>query len=156
MKRILIFSDTHGYTDPCLSIINNTPRVDAVIHAGDYTRDAEDLSYIYPDLPIYYVKGNNDLLSRASSELLFVTEGIKIYVTHGHEQHVKYERTYVTLREKAKKKNADLVIFGHTHIPYTDYSDGMTIINPGSVRFSRTYAIAEIDNGKLTTKILDI
>ncbi|MBR0027078.1 MAG: metallophosphoesterase, partial [Clostridia bacterium] len=50
MKRILIFSDTHGYTDPCLSIINNTPRVDAVIHAGDYTRDAEDLSYIYPDL----------------------------------------------------------------------------------------------------------
>ena len=155
MKRILIISDTHGYTDPCLSIINST-RFDAIIHAGDYTRDAEDLEYIYPNIPIHYVKGNNDLFSRAPSELTVIIDKARIYITHGHEQHVKYEITYHTLRERALRSHPDLVVFGHTHEPYTSYDDGMIILNPGSVRFSHTYAVAEIENGKVKTKIIKI
>lgn len=156
MKRILIFSDTHGYTDPCIEIIRNTPRVDAVIHAGDCVRDAEDLEYIFPDIPMYYIRGNNDFLSHAPSELTFTAEGVKIFVTHGHEQCVKYENRYNTLRSHAAKVNPNLVIFGHTHIPYTAYDDNMTILNPGSVRDSGTYAVAEIENGSLKTQILNI
>ena len=156
MKRVLIFSDTHGHTDPCIQIINNTPSIAAVIHAGDYTRDAEDLTYIFPDIPLLYVKGNNDLLSRAPSELTTIIDGARIFITHGHEQRVKYESRYETLRTHAAKRNPDLVIFGHTHIPYTDYTGGFITLNPGSVRFSRTYAVAEIDKGKVKTSILDI
>ena len=156
MKKILIFSDTHGHTDPCIYLINNTPHVDAVIHAGDYTRDAEDLEYIFPELPIFYVKGNNDLLSRAPSELTTIIGGARIFITHGHEQRVKYDTSYSTLRAHAAKSNPALVVFGHTHVPYTSYDGGFITLNPGSVRFSKTYAIAEIDNGKVKTQILDI
>ena len=156
MKRILIFSDTHGYTDPCIEIINNSPKPYAIIHAGDYTRDAEDLSYIYPDIPLYYVKGNNDMLSRAPSDITIMAEGAKIFVTHGHEQRVKYEPTLTTLKARAARVNPSLVIFGHTHSPYTEYWGSAVILNPGSVRYSKTYAVAEIDKGKVTTKILDI
>lgn len=156
MKRILIFSDTHGYTDPCISIINNTPDVAAVIHAGDCVSDAEDLTYIYPRMNILYVKGNNDLFSRAPSFLVTQIEGACIYITHGHEQRVKYDYTYRTLRSAAAKYKPHLVVFGHTHEPYTGYEDGFITLNPGSVRFTRTYAVAEIEDGKVSTQILDL
>lgn len=156
MKKILIFSDTHGYTDACLNIINNAGKVDAIIHAGDCVRDAEDLEYIYPDIPIYYVKGNNDFFTTAPSHLTVVIDGVRIFITHGHEYRVKYESGYNTLRSAAEAANANLIVFGHTHIPYTGYDGGITTLNPGSTRFSSTYAIAEIEKGSLKTKIVEI
>ena len=156
MKRILIFSDTHGYTDPCIRIINESANISAIIHAGDYTRDAEDLSYIYPDIPLHYVRGNNDMLSRAPDNITIIEGGARIFVTHGHMERVKYEYELTTLKSRATRVNPNLVIFGHTHKPYTEYWGNATILNPGSVRYSRTYAVAEIENGRVTTKILDI
>ena len=44
MKKILIFSDTHGDINRCLDIIEKADSVSAIFHAGDYTGDAEDLS----------------------------------------------------------------------------------------------------------------
>ena len=55
MKKILIFSDTHGEINRCLDIIEKADSVSAIFHAGDYTGDAEDLESIYPNIPIYYV-----------------------------------------------------------------------------------------------------
>lgn len=156
MKRILIFSDTHGDINPCLEVIRSFGHTDAIIHAGDYARDAEELEYIYPDIPLYYVKGNNDIFSRAPSHITVLIGGKRIYLTHGHEQNVKYESNYSTLRAAAEKANSDLVIFGHTHVPYTSYDGGMTVLNPGSARFSRTCAEAEIDGDTLKTKIIEI
>lgn len=156
MKKILIFSDTHGYIDDCISIINSTDIVSAVIHAGDYTRDAEDLISIFPNIPVYYVKGNNDFYTSAPMNFTLKAGVKNIFITHGHEYHVKYEADYRTLAEKAKEAGADLAIFGHTHIPYTAYTGKLTLLNPGSVRFSKTYAIAEIDGNNLKTKIIDI
>ena len=132
MKKILIFSDTHGDINRCLDIIEKADSVSAIFHAGDYTGDAEDLESIYPNIPIYYVKGN------------------------GHEQNVKYEYEFMTLRKAAEKYDPDLIIFGHTHIPYTDYKGKATLLNPGSIRYTGTYAEAEIENGKLKTKIIEV
>lgn len=156
MKKILIFSDTHGYIDNCIRTINNTDIVSAVIHAGDCVRDAEDLASVFPNIPVYYVTGNNDWYSKAPAQITVEIGGKRIFVTHGHEYRVKYESDYHTLVRKGHEFDADLTVFGHTHIPYTAYDGSMTIINPGSVRFSRTYAAAEIDGEKLKTKIIDI
>ena len=68
MKKILIFSDTHGDINRCLDIIEKADSVSAIFHAGDYTGDAEDLESIYPNIPIYYVKGNNDTSQPSASE----------------------------------------------------------------------------------------
>ena len=156
MKKILIFSDTHGYTNPCIKIIQNTKDLYAVIHAGDCVSDAEDLQYIFPQIPIYNVRGNNDFYSRSPMNKLVTIDKIKIFITHGHEERVKYDLSLSTLKSKAEKYDADLVVFGHTHIPKTEFHGKMTIINPGSVKFSRTYAVAEIENDFVKTTILNI
>lgn len=154
MKRILIFSDTHGNTDRCIDLIEKIP-ADAIIHAGDYVSDAQELKAMYRDIPFYYVQGNNDIFSNAPAKITLEFEGKRFFITHGHNYNVKYEIKYTTLFEQGKKENADLIIFGHTHVPYTDYREGLTIINPGSIKYGGTYAVAEIENGELRTSILD-
>jgi hypothetical protein len=155
MKRLLIFSDTHGYTDNCIHLIDTTENLTAVIHAGDCVQDAEDLQAIFPKVPIYCVKGNNDFFTNAPMSLNLTFGDKNIFVTHGHEYRVKYDSDYRTLASKANQLGADLAIFGHTHIPYTGYIGTLTLLNPGSVRFSRTYAVVEINGSELKTKILE-
>lgn len=153
--RILVFSDTHGVTDYCIRIINNIKHagIDLILHAGDYTGDAEDLSYIFPEIPIEYVRGNNDF-TRTPSDLVIDAENHKIFLTHGHGYRVKTEEDYRTLAEKAVSLGCDTAVFGHTHIPYLSTDRGITVLNPGSVRYSGTYAVIEIEGGKLKADII--
>ncbi|MCD8391122.1 MAG: metallophosphoesterase [Firmicutes bacterium] len=154
MSKLLIFSDTHGETAPCVDIILSSRGIDGIIHAGDCVRDAEDLEAAFPSIPIYYVRGNNDFFTRAPMSLNLEIGGARVYVTHGHMQNVKHELTLRTLKNEAR--GAALVVFGHTHQPITEYDGEMTILNPGSTLFSRTYAEAEITNGKVKTRILTL
>lgn len=154
MKRILIFSDTHGYINNCIKIIDKT-MPDMIIHAGDIIRDADDIMSVYPDIPVHCVCGNNDFSKRFPYDLTLKVDGKTIFVTHGHGYSVKYESSLSSLEQKARKVNADLCIFGHTHKPYNDVRGSLIILNPGSSRFTGTYAVCEIENGKLKTCILE-
>lgn len=154
MKRLLVFSDSHGSIDNCEEVINRFKyKVSGIIHAGDYARDAEDLESIYPDIPVYYVHGNTDYISRAPGEITFEIDGVRIFLTHGHEYYVKQEvhSGYRTLLNKAKIMEADLCVFGHTHVPVTELNLGVTLLNPGSIRFNGEYAVVEIEKGKVKT-----
>lgn len=154
MKRLLVFSDSHGSINNCEEVINNFQyKVSAILHAGDYARDAEDLESIYPDIPVYYVHGNTDYISRAPGEIVFEIDGVRIFLTHGHEYYVKQEirSGYRTLLNKAKMEEVDLCVFGHTHIPATELNLGVTLLNPGSIRYNGEYAVVEIENGKVKT-----
>lgn len=153
MKRILVFSDTHGDINYCIDAISRIP-AGIIIHAGDYVRDAEDLISIYPDKDIRYVKGNNDLGSKAPRSLIIELDGVKIFVVHGHEHRVKYELHYNTLAESARNAGCDMAVFGHTHISYDGIENGVRLLNPGSVRFGGTYAIIEIEDGVPHTCIM--
>lgn len=153
--RILVFSDTHGVTDSCIHIISKLKHagIDLILHAGDYTRDAEDLSYIFPEIRIEYVRGNNDF-TRTPSDLVIDAENHKIFLTHGHGYRVKSESDYATLAEKARSLGCDTAVFGHTHMPYLGKNDGITVLNPGSIRYGGTYAIIEIEDGVLKADII--
>lgn len=154
MKRFLIFSDSHGNINNCIKLIEALKPTN-VIHAGDCVRDCDDLKAIFPDLPFHCVCGNNDFSAVYPQKLCIESEGKKIFITHGHEYYVKYETNYTTLVNKAAEYKADLCIFGHTHMPYSDVRNGMFILNPGSIRYTGTYGVCEIENGKLKTCILD-
>lgn len=155
MKRILIFSDSHGSIYNCITLIEAL-KPTAIIHAGDCMRDCEELMNIYPELTFHCVCGNNDFSARFPGNLCVEEEGKKIFITHGHEYYVKYECNYSTLIQKAQEQNADLCVFGHTHVPYTDVKNGMIILNPGSIRYTGTYGVCEIENGKMKTCILEV
>ena len=55
------------------------------------------------------------------------------------------------IKSVAKSKGADIVMFGHTHIPVIDYDDDIIALNPGSLSHPRqeghqpSYILMEID-----------
>ena len=148
--RILVFSDTHGDIRPCIKTINNIKDVDMIIHAGDHISDAHELMKCFSDIPFFAVRGNCDF-SNEPSELIVEADGKKIFVTHGHLYNVKLEYDYYTLKKHTEELGCDAAVFGHSHIPYNENLGKMCIINPGSVKTSRTFGVIEVENGKLRT-----
>lgn len=154
MIRIIVFSDTHKCIEPCIQAVNNIKDIDMIIHAGDHWSDARELEDIFKNIPVKYVRGNCDF-SLAPLEELIEIGNRKIFVTHGHMYNVKQEHDrYETIKKRGLELGADVVVFGHTHIPFNQNFGNITIINPGSVKYTRNYGIIEIDNDKIGTAIL--
>ncbi len=155
MRKILFFSDSHSNTDEMIEIIQQTKEVDAIIHAGDHARDAETLEAIFTHIPVYYVSGNCDFHSSyAPDERLVEIFGKRFLIAHGHQYNVKNEvySNYLTISQSGEQKCADVVVFGHTHIPYVGLYNTMHVVNPGSVKYSRTYSVCEIDGDKINIR----
>lgn len=147
MTRILVFSDTHGDIKMCEEIINRIP-CDLILHAGDINRDAKELIQKFPDKEIHFVQGNNDFFDSVPYDEIVEAGGKRIFLTHGHNYKVKYETDYRTLAKQAKDNNCDIAVFGHTHSEFAGETDGIKLLNPGSVRFGETYGVIEIDGEK--------
>ncbi|EJO5347714.1 metallophosphoesterase [Clostridium botulinum] len=127
--KIGVISDTHRYIGEGTSLINVLGDVDLMIHLGDNVEDVNILSSIYSGR-IINVRGNCDFSKKVPSELVENIGGKRFFLTHGHEYNVKYDLS--RLRYRALEVNADIVLFGHTHISQIEYIDGVWFINPGS------------------------
>ena len=69
-------------------------------------------------------------------------------MTHGHTYHVKYGLS--ELKMSARSAKADILLYGHTHDPYTEYDDGLYIMNPGAVLgYPSEYGVIDIQNGQI-------
>lgn len=151
--RIIIFSDTHGRIEKCIDVIENAECVDMILHAGDYAEDAERIAEHFPAIPLRYVKGNNDFWTTAPRELEITVDGKKIFLTHGHYYHVKSGLS--ELKNKAAAGNYDMVVFGHTHQSFMEFSGKSVLLNPGSMGYyDCTYGVAEIENGRIRASII--
>lgn len=128
-------------------------KVDLIIHAGDIVRDAEDLVIMYPQIPVAFVKGNNDFWeTQAEDDRFFAFDGVKIFLTHGHNYGVKY--SLAKLMKKGIDLGADVCIFGHTHVAHHEKTGGVTLFNPGSAL--RHYGVLETGKGGFSLKVCDI
>ncbi len=154
--KLLIFSDSHRVTGPMLKAIERE-KPDSVIHLGDVTADADAIKMKYPRLPVSSVVGNCDLYTggMGKTRLTFTIEGKRFFITHGHTYHVKY--TYDALINAAMVERADVCLFGHTHVPYSELVNGMLVINPGTVGMgAKTYCAMEISGGEITYEIKNV
>ena len=144
--KILVLSDSHRAEKPMLDAVRRE-RPDAIIHLGDHASDAQVLSSEFPLLPLSVVRGNCDLFEdNVPESVLMNWEGVRIFATHGHRYGVK--SNVLRLYYAAMEKEAEVILFGHTHIPYCEESDGVWLLNPGSCGRSRpSYGIIEIENG---------
>lgn len=155
--KILVISDTHGDTNKAEKAIKSNKEVNLIIHLGDYFRDAQKLSALFPDIPMEYIYGNSDfMINDVPAEKLLEICGKKIFITHGHKYSVKWD--YEKLFRKAEELNADVLLFGHTHIPEIIKRDKYYVLNPGSTSDPRndtdeSYAVIDINNGKVAPKI---
>ena len=150
--KVLIVSDTHRYGSNYYEALERVAPVDLVIHCGDVEGQEDEFEEVtrrLSDCPIVMVAGNNDFFSGLNQEKELKLEGYKILVTHGHNYYVSMNLE--TIKNEARHRGVDVVIFGHTHRPYLEESDDLVVLNPGSLSYPRqegrkaTYAMMEID-----------
>ena len=146
--KILIVSDTHGRNSGYLDILEQSEKMDMVIHCGD-VEGSEYLISESSGCKTVIVQGNNDYFSDLPREMIVKLGKYKALVTHGHAYYVNMG--YEHLVREAKKRKVDMVIYGHTHRPVITEENGIKVLNPGSLAYPRqegrkyTYIIMEID-----------
>lgn len=133
MVRIGVVSDSHGSFRNVGRMRTECGRLDWFLHAGDYLRDAARMAVSLGVDPsrMRAVAGNCDYPTTKPEELLLEIEGVKIYMTHGHGYGVKGPLQRIHLR--AQEVGAQLVIFGHSHVPLLADAGGIVLFNPGSL-----------------------
>ncbi len=146
--RIIAFSDTHRHHDRVHRLFETTHlSTDLYIFLGDVLPDIENMAYLYPDKQILSVPGNCDFMSREPTVGVTEVCGKKILYTHGHFHSVRFGTSGI--KSLAKQNEADLVLFGHTHIRHAEYEDGIYYVNPGSLGEPRdgkapSYAVIDV------------
>ncbi|GAA4119849.1 YfcE family phosphodiesterase [Knoellia locipacati] len=131
--RLLLLADTHlpaRARDLPRQVWAEAEAADVVIHAGDW---------VTPDLldalearaaRVVGVWGNNDgaELRRRLPEVAHVElGGLRWGVVH--ETGPKQRREE---RMRAEHPDVDVLVFGHSHIPWDTEHDGLRLLNPGS------------------------
>ena len=141
--RIVIVSDTHGRADLLTEAMRQAGRTDLLVHLGDGVRDCDALEPPYGG-EILQVRGNCDIASLEPADRLVPLDGGTLYLCHGHLLDAKH--TLYRLWTRGREVEAALVCFGHTHQPLLDRQGELILLNPGSLRYSGTFAL--LDTGK--------
>ena len=139
--RIGVISDTHDLLDP--KVPELFKGVDHVLHGGDV-----GLPWLILKLeeiaPVTAVLGNTDTgISLRETEVVML-DGRKFLIHHIVNPHAPHEN----IARRIFREKPDVVVFGHTHKPFSEKINGTLYLNPGSAgraRFSlpRTVAILE-------------
>lgn len=146
--KILIVSDTHGRDHYLLRALERVSPIDLLIHLGDFEGSEEYIQSIAP-CPVEMVSGNNDFFNGLPREKVIRIGTYTVMLTHGHRYGVNYNTS--SIREAAKMNHANIVLFGHTHVPMIDLKESIWAVNPGSLALPRqrdrtpTFIIMEVD-----------
>lgn len=148
MKNVVVISDSHGRKENIDRLLPILAEADYIVHLGDGAADMREISEKYPE-KTYVCKGNCDFYPALKDYVLDV-EGVRVFMCHGDRYRVK--STLLELAKEAKARGADLALFGHTHRAEIVQEDGVTLVNPGSLRFPAgqggTYAYVSISKDK--------
>lgn len=154
--RILVVSDTHGDIKSLQKAVKSQPSAEVIIHCGDGDEQVQYLKNTIKDKMIVGVRGNCDWASMLPAKETLCICGKKIFVTHGHLYNAKTGLYRIICA--AKEEGADILLFGHTHIPLTDYDSGLHILNPGSCHgYMASYGYIDItDKGDIVTNTVSL
>jgi putative phosphoesterase len=130
---LLLISDTHipgrarRLPDP---VLRSADAADLVIHAGDWV-SASVLDELQDHAEVLGVYGNNDgpdLRARLPEVARRDIEGVRFAVVHETGAAPRREQ-----RMDAAYGDLDVLVFGHSHIPWdTRTPGGIRLLNPGS------------------------
>ena len=150
--KVLVLSDSHAslrFMRKCVE----TLKPDAVVHLGDYYDDAEALAEMFPHIRLHQVAGNCDKYRapiHARTMLCYNLGGVMTFMTHGHQQQVK--SGIGGLLSEARRYNAKVVLYGHTHKAQVSHKDGVTLVCAGALQ-NGEYAILDIKGDKVSVTL---
>ena len=133
MRRIVVLSDTHAprrWKSCPPAVASQLRGADLILHAGDVCT-AGVLDELTQYAPVTAVIGNNDgpdVAAWGAAETAALTpEGLRVAMIHDSGPAVGR-----LSRMRARFPEADLVVFGHSHIPLDAADATLRIFNPGS------------------------
>ena len=153
--RVVLLSDTHsprfwkGLPDAVAAHLNGA---DLILHAGDVCTP-QVLDELAAFAPVHVVLGNNDgpevAAWGAPETLELELDGLRVAMIHDSGP-----ASGRAARMRRRFPSADLVVFGHSHIPMDHAEGSLRIVNPGSPTDKRrqphrTLGVLQIDDGKL-------
>ena len=114
MLTLLIASDTHGRADRLAAALART-KADTLLFLGD---GLHDLGVVEDGITVRAVRGNCDWAHLGDAPLQRTEQigGYRIFLTHGHKYGVKYGLDAAVAA--AAEANADVLVYGHTHVPF--------------------------------------
>jgi len=151
--RVVVVSDTHvrdrGSTVLPERALDELERADVILHAGDVV-EAGLLDRLRTLAPVHAVLGNNDAALRGvlPERAELTLEGVRIGMVHDSGPRAGREA-----RVRRLFPEADLVVFGHSHIPWNAAGlDGQWLFNPGSAtqrrsQPNRTLGVLDLEAG---------
>jgi len=153
--RVVVLADTHAprrWRACPPRVAGHLRRADLILHAGDVCT-ASVLAELSEYAPVAAVIGNNDRPDVAEWGAVETAEldldGLSVAMVH--DSGAAAGRL---ARLRRRFPRADLVVFGHSHIPLDESGPGLRIFNPGSPTDRRrqprgTLGVLEIDSGCL-------
>jgi hypothetical protein len=131
--RAVVIADTHvprRARDLPAEVWGAVDGADLVVHAGDWV-DVATLDRLEARGPrLLACWGNNDgpeLRARLPEVARASVEGVRVAVVH--ETGARHRREE---RMRAAYPDTDLLVFGHSHIPWDTTHEGLRLLNPGS------------------------
>ena len=155
---IAIFSDTHSSRGHELEgeALETAREADVVVHAGDFTSERALEAFQREVETLFPVHGNADsaaVRDRLPTERVVEAEGIRIVVTH------RPEGGETGLAMLGRSKDADVVVFGHTHRPTVVENGDLVLLNPGSHAQPRGhrpgFAVLEATDDGVSGRVLE-
>ena len=128
---IVIVSDTHGTEGHRLEgrTLEAVREADLVVHAGDFTTAAVLDAFEAESEDFLGVHGNNDdsvVCDRLPTERVFERGGVTFALTH------RRDGGETGLALFGRERDADVVVFGHSHRPEFSAAESIGLLNPGS------------------------
>jgi hypothetical protein len=153
--RIVVLSDTHAprrWKSCPPAVAAQLRGADLILHAGDVCTAAV-LDELAQYAPVTAVSGNNDgpdvTAWGAAATAALIPDGLRVAMIHDSGPAAGR-----LPRLRARFPDADLVVFGHSHIPLDAAGGGLRIFNPGSPTDRRrqphgTLGLLHVDGGAL-------
>jgi putative phosphoesterase len=143
--KLGLISDTHG-TVPA-AVHDALAGVYHILHAGD-VGPVDIITELEAIAPVSAVRGNTDFAIDLPETRLIEFDGNKFLIHHI----VDFPVPSQTVRALLAEEQPDVVVFGHTHMPYNELLNGVLYLNPGSPATPRggapaSVAIVEFVNG---------
>ncbi|AUX48727.1 phosphodiesterase [Sorangium cellulosum] len=157
--RLVVVADTHSAPHPDAERRIEAERPDAILHAGDIG-DLSVLDRLGALAPVVAVRGNIDAGAPGVPDVAILSlerEGAPVMTLVMLHIAVYGPKIRADAAQLARRSGADLIVCGHSHVPFVARDKGLVVFNPGSIGPRRpplpiVYGVLEIEAGAMKVR----
>lgn len=166
LKRIAVFSDTHGNGRTLRHALKEAAPFDLIIHLGDGVLDGEKAAE-EAGLDFIGIAGNEDYNIEYNEKEVIEILGHRFILMHGHQLQVNaymrdadFEERLAGMADAALFEGVRAFFFGHSHKAALVKRKGIILCNPGDQYIGSTlphsFAIVEIFEESFSVEVMKL